>query len=68
MNKKLKIQFRGHMLLVILMMKNLSECFTKDIAKKKKKNQKDFSVEKVIKRKGAKLYVKWKKCNNCLVT
>ena len=39
------------MLLVILMMKNLSECFTKDIAKKKKKNQKEFSVEKVIKRK-----------------
>ena len=34
----------------------------------KKKNQKEFSVEKVIKRKGAKLYVKWKKCNNCLVT
>ena len=56
------------MLLVILMMKNLSECFTKDIAKKKKKNQKESSVEKVIKRKGAKLYVKWKKCNNCLVT
>ena len=56
------------MLLVILMMKNLSECFTKDIEKKKKKNQKEFSVEKVIKRKGAKLYFKWKKCNNCLVT
>ena len=67
MNKKLKIQFRGHMLLVILMMKNLSECFTKDFATTKK-NQKEFSVEKVIKRKGAKLYVKWKKCNNCLVT
>ena len=30
----------------------------------KKKNQKEFSVEKVIKRKGAKLYVKWKKGNN----
>ena len=52
---------------MILMIKILSECFTKYIAKKKK-NQKEFSVEKVIKRKGAKLYVKWKKCNNCLVT
>ena len=29
-------------------------------AKKKKKNQKEFRVKKVIKRKGEKLYVKWK--------
>ena len=27
---------------------------------KKKKNQKEFRIEKVIKRKGDKLYVKWK--------
>ena len=27
---------------------------------KKKKNQKEFRVKKVIKRKGEKLYVKWK--------
>ena len=29
-----------------------------------KTNQKEFSVEKIIKRKGDKLYVKWKGCNN----
>ena len=40
------------------MMKNLSECFTKEITKT---NQKEFSVKKGIKGKGAKLYVKWKK-------
>ena len=28
-----------------------------------KTNQKEFRVEKVIKRKGDKLYVKWKGCN-----
>ena len=31
-----------------------------------KTNQKEFSVEKVIKRKGDKIYVKWKGCNNSL--
>ena len=31
-----------------------------------KANQKDFRVEKVIKRKGDKLYVKWKDCNSFL--
>ena len=31
---------------------------------KKKKNQKEFRVEKVIKRKGDKLYVKWKDYNS----
>ena len=30
----------------------------------KKKNQKEFRVEKVIKRKGDKLYVKWKDYNS----
>ena len=49
---------REHILSVILMMKNLSECFTKEIAKT---NQTEFSVKKGTKRKGAKLYVKWKK-------
>ena len=29
-----------------------------------KTNQKEFRVEKVIKRKGNKLYVKWKEYNN----
>ena len=32
----------------------------KNKCKKKKKNQKEFRVEKVIKRKSDKLYVKWK--------
>ena len=29
-----------------------------------KTNQKDFRIEKVFKRKGDKLYIKWKKYNN----
>ena len=32
--------------------------------KLQKTNQKEFRVGKVIKRKGNKLYVKWKGCNN----
>ena len=31
---------------------------------KKKKNQKQFRIEKVIKRKGNKLYVEWKGYDN----
>ena len=46
------------MLLVILKAKKLLESFTKKNCKKT--NQKEFRVEKVIKRKGNKLYVKWK--------
>ena len=41
---------RRHVLLVILTVKKLLERFTKKICKKKKKNQKQFRVEKVIKR------------------
>ena len=44
------------MLLVILKMKKLLERFTKK--NRKKTNQKEFTIEKVIKRKGNKLYVK----------
>ena len=33
---------------------------------KKKTNQKEFKIEKVIKRKGNKLYAKWKEYNNLL--
>ena len=51
------------MLLVILMVKKLLEHFTKKNCKKKK-YQKGFRVEKVIKRKGDNLYVKWKDYNN----
>ena len=52
------------MLLVILMKKKFLECFTKMNCKKKKTNQKEFKIEKVIKRKGDKLYVKWKHYDN----
>ena len=45
------------MLLVILTEKKLLERFTK---KSYKNSQKEFTVEKAIKRKGDKLYVKWK--------
>ena len=40
------------------MVKKLLERFLK------KKNQEKFRIEKVIKRKGGKLYVKWKSYNN----
>ena len=46
--KKLKTHFHGHLLLMIIMVKKLLECF------------KRIRIEKVIKRKGGKLYVKWK--------
>ena len=59
---KLKIQFHGHMLLMILMVKKLLEHFMKK--KLQKTNQQKFGIEKVIKRKGNKLYVKWKDYDN----
>ena len=59
--QKLKILFRGHLSLVILELKKLLESFTnKNCKKLQKTNQKEFRVEKVIKRKGDKLYVKWR--------
>ena len=30
-----------------------------------KANQKEFTIEKVVKRKGVIIYVKWKGCNDC---
>ena len=45
------------MLLVILKVNKLLELFKKEL---QKTNQKEFGVEKVIKRKGHKLYVKQK--------
>ena len=47
---------------MILKTKKLLEHATKKIAKKT--NQKEFRVEKVIKRKGDKHYVKWKGYDN----
>ena len=53
------------MLLIILMEKKLLEHFTKkELQKKRKKNQKELRIEKVIKRKGNRLYVKTKGYNN----
>ena len=52
------------MLLMILMVKKLLERFMKKNLQKT--NQKEFRIEKVIKRKGNKLYVKSKGYDNSL--
>ena len=52
------------MLLVILTVKKLLKRFTKKNCKKKKTNQKEFRVEKIMKRKSDKLYVKWRGFDN----
>ena len=52
------VDFGGHMLLVILKAKKLVKRFTKKNWKKQIKKSLEF--EKVITRKGDKLYVKWK--------
>ena len=54
------------MLLVILMVKKELECFMKNNCKKKKKEkcQTEIRVKNIIKRKGDKLYVKWKGYDN----
>ena len=49
------------MLLLILLVKKLLECFTK---KNCKKQIIEFRTGKVIKRKNNKLYVQWKGYNN----
>ena len=60
--KKLQTLRGEDMLLVVVKVKELLERFTKKNCKKT--NQKEFRVEKVIKRKGDKLYVKWKGYNS----
>ena len=50
------------MLSVVLMGTKLLESFTKKNCNKT--NQKEFRIEEVTKRKGDKLYVKWKGCDN----
>ena len=52
------------MLLMTLMEKKLLERLTKTNCKRT--NQREYKIEKVIKRKGDKLYVKWKGYNNSL--
>ena len=49
------------MLLVILMMKNLLEHYEKEL---QKASQEELRIEKVIKKKGDKLYIKWKEYDN----
>ena len=46
------------MLLVTRILKQFLECFMKKNCKKK--NQKEFRIEKMIKRKADKMYIKWK--------
>ena len=53
------------MLLVILIVKKLLERFMK---KNCKRQTKQFRVEKVIKRRGDKLYAKWKRCDNSFIS
>ena len=53
------------MLLMILMVKKLLEPFMKKrIAKNKSVQKNEFRIEQVIKRKGDKLYAKWKGYSN----
>ena len=60
--KKLKILYHGHMFLMTLMVKKIIGTFYEN--KLQATNQQEFRVEKVIKRKGDKLYVKWKGYDN----
>ena len=58
--KKLKILYHGHMFLMTLMVKKLLVPFMKMYCKRLSKIQ----IEKVIKKKGDKLYVKWRGYDN----
>ena len=49
------------MLLVILMMKNWLEHYEKEL---QKASQEELKIEKMIKKKGDKLYIKWKEYDN----
>ena len=56
------MQFHGHALLMISMVEKLLEHFNEK--ELQNTNQQEFRIEKVIKRKGEKLYVKWKGYDN----
>ena len=59
---KLKRQLYGIMLLVVwIVEKNVGTFYEKEF---QRTNQEEFRIEKVIKRKGNKLYVKWKGYDN----
>ena len=59
--KKLKIQFHGHVISYLNGEKIIGTFYEKEL---QKANQKKFTIEKVIKIKGNKLYVKWKGYGN----
>ena len=54
---KLKIQFHGHVINDLNGEEIIGTFYEKEL---QKTNQKEFRIEKVIKSKGDKLYVKWK--------
>ena len=56
-----KILYRGHVINDINGEEIVGTSYEKEL---QKANQKEFRIEKVIKRKGDKLYAKWKGCNN----
>ena len=58
--RKLKILYHGHILLMILMVKKLLVHWNE----LQKTGQKEFRIEKVLKKKGDTLYVKWKGYDN----
>ena len=58
--KKLKILCRGHVINELNGEKIVGTFYENEL---QKTNQKGFRIEKVIKRKGDKLYVKWKGCD-----
>ena len=59
--QKLKILFCVQMFLAILTSKNVRAFYKKEF---QNKNKKEFRMEKVIRRKGDKLYVRWKDYGN----
>ena len=59
--KKLKILFRGLVINDLNGKEIIGTFYEKEL---QKTNQKEFRIEKVIRRKGDKLYVKWKDYDN----
>ena len=58
---KLKTKFQGHIINDLNGEEIMGTFYEKEL---QKTNQKEFRIEKVIKRKGDKLYVKWKGYDN----
>ena len=62
--KKLKILYRGHSVDIVSDVNAEETVVTLYEKVLQKTNQKEFRTEKVIKRKGGELYVKWKGYDN----